>query len=439
MKTKRIVALALAGALALGAVTPAFAEEGKKVTATTTKEELTKKTAEAYNKVRNAQKKVVDDLTKKKSDLEKDVQKKREADQAALTAVTKKQAEIDVQNIKIEAQDKKIADKQDELNKTLDAMHDEIVKLGAIKNLYADKFLGSDKEYNDAIEARKKVVAEEMKNANKSDAEINDAISVPTTPKTDAKIAALREARKLYNDKYSGLVDTAATQTHDFQNLKKEKGDLQAVLEKLQEELKTLTAAQKATNLAYGTAKKDLEVTNDTLLKEQVVLTSIEEVGKYLTDQVVKNEVDPKIAEMANKDEVFFILYYLENVRGLKISNETLKALNLDEATIKAYEDVLADEGSVAPAESSQEEESKKPDESKPNEEKPGTSEETPAPVVPGNKDNTATDNKDNKKDNKKATKKSKKAPKTGDIAVLAYAGTAVLAAGAYVASKKRK
>ena len=113
--------------------------------------------------------------------------------------------------------------------------------------------------------------------------------------------------------------------------------------------------------------------------------------------------------------------------------------MNLDEATIKAYEDVLADEGSVAPAESSQEEESKKPDESKPYEEKPGTSEETPAPVVPGNKDNTATDNKDNKKDNKKATKKSKKAPKTGDIAVLAYAGTAVLAAGAYVASKKRK
>ena len=58
MKTKRIVALALAGALALGAVTPAFAEEGKQVTATTTKEELTKKTAEAFNKVRNAQKKV---------------------------------------------------------------------------------------------------------------------------------------------------------------------------------------------------------------------------------------------------------------------------------------------------------------------------------------------------------------------------------------------
>ncbi|GEM_PF-6175728 len=443
MKTKRIVALALAGALALGAVTPAFAEEGKKVTATTTKEELTKKTAEAYNKVRNAQKKVVDDLTKKKSDLEKDVQKKREADQAALTAVTKKQAEIDVQNIKIEAQDKKIADKQDELNDTLDLMHDEIVKLGAIKNLYADKFLGSDKEYEDAIEARQKVVAEEMTKAGKSAAEIKAATTDwPSTEKTDAKVAALREARVLYNASYKDLVVTAATQTHDFQNLKKEKGDLQAVLEKLQEELKTLTAKQKATNLAYGTAKKDLEVTNDTLLKEQVVLKRIEEVGKYLTDQAVKNEVDPKIAEMANKDEVFFILYYLENVRGLKISAETLKALNLDEATIKAYEDVLADEGSVAPAESSQEEESKKPDESKPNEEKPGTSEETPAPVVPGNKDNTATDNKDNKdnkKDNKKATKKSKKAPKTGDIAVLAYAGTAVLAAGAYVASKKRK
>lgn len=439
MKTKRIVALALAGALALGAVTPAFAEEGKQVTATTTKEELTKKTAEAFNKVRNAQKKVVDDLTKKKNALEKDVKDKRDADQEALQAVTEKQAEIDVKNIKIEAQDKAIADKQDELNGTLDDMHDEIVKLGAIKNLYADKFLGSDQEYDDAIAARKQVVTAEMKEAGKSDAEITDATTLPATEKTDAKLAALQKAKDLYDESYKTLVETAETQSHALQDLKKAKADLQAELEKLQEELKTLTAAQKATNLAYGTAKKDLEVTNETLLKEQVVLKRIEEVGKYLTDQAVKNEVDPKIAEMANKDEVFFILYYLENVRGLKISAETLKALNLDEATIKAYEDVLADEGAVAPAESSKEEESKKPEESKANEEKPATSEETPAPVVPGKEDNKATDKKDNKKDEKKADKKSKKAPKTGDIAVLAYAGTAVLAAGAYVASKKRK
>ncbi len=439
MKTKRIVALALAGALALGAVTPAFAEEGKKVTATTTKEELTKKTAEAFNKVRNAQKKVVDDLTEKKGKLKEDVEQKRLDDLAAIKAVTEKQAEIDVKNINIEAQDKAIADKQGELNDTLDLMHDEIVKLGAIKNLYADKFLGSEQEYTDAIKARIQVVTEAMKKAGKTDAEINDAVAYPSTTKTEATIKALREARDLYNKSYKNLVVTAETQSHDLQDLKKAKGDLQAELEKLQEELKTLTAAQKATNLAYGTAKKDLEVTNDTLLKEQVVLKRIEEVGKYLTDQAVKNEVDPKIAEMANKDEVFFILYYLENVRGLKISAETLKALNLDEATIKAYEDVLADEGSVAPAESSQEEESKKPEESKPNEEKPDASEEKPAPNVPGKEDNKATDKKDNKKDEKKADKKSKKAPKTGDIAVLAYAGTAVLAAGAYVASKKRK
>lgn len=435
MKTKRIVALALAGALALGAVTPAFAEEGKKVTATTTKEELTKKTAEAYNKVRNAQKKVVDDLTKKEKALrEEEVPTKRANDLKAIKAVTEKQAEIDVKNIKIEEKDKEIADKQNELNKTLDKMHDEIVKLGAIENLYADKFLGSEQEYTDAIIARKKVVVAEQMKKGSTEAEA----TAYAEGANDPLVVALRKARALYNASYKNLVVTAETQSHALQGLKKAKADLQAELEKLQEELKTLTAAQKATNLAYGTAKKDLEVTNETLLKEQVVLKRIVEVGKYLTDQAVKNEVDPKIAEMANKDEVFFILYYLENVRGLKISAETLKALNLDEATIKAYEDVLADEGSVAPAESSQEEESKKPDESKPNEEKPGTSEETPAPVVPGNKDNTATDNKDNK-DNKKDNKKSKKAPKTGDIAVLAYAGTAVLAAGAYVASKKRK
>lgn len=113
------------------------------------------------------------------------------------------------------------------------------------------------------------------------------------------------------------------------------------------------------------------------------------------------------------------------------ISEATLKELKLDARVSKAFQDVLGTEDSIEAPESSESKEEPKPEESKANEEKPVTSEENPAPVVPGTEDNKATDKKDNKK--------SKKAPKTGDIAVLAYAGTAVLAAGAYVASKKRK
>ena len=72
---------------------------------------------------------------------------------------------------------------------------------------------------------------------------------------------------------------------------------------------------------------------------------------------------------------------------------------------------------------------------------KPGDSEQPGGEQKPGDSQNPAKpdmNNKDGKKDEKK-DKKDKKAPKTGDISVLAYAGSAVLAAGAFVASKKRK
>lgn len=432
MKTKRIVALALAGALALGAVTPAFAEEAKKAT----KEELTLNTAQAFNKVVVAQKKVVDDLEKKLEDLKKDQETKLTKQNDARAAVLAKKADIKAQEKKIEDIQKDIEKKQDERKSLVDEASDLLIELGEIKKSYDFEFKSSDAEYKALYEARWK----EFKNEQAKEG-ITDNAQLQEKWNKDAKRLVIKQAQNKFK-KYQGKLDDAKTKSHEIQNRVKDKKFEEAILEKKQEELKTLEAAEKAANSAYAAVTKDVEVTNQKLLDELVVQKRIAEVGKYLTQQNIKEVVDPKIAEMANKDNVFFILWYLEAHQNLRISQEALKELNLDGATLKAYEDVLADEGSVAPAESSQEEESKKPDESKPNEEKPGTSEETPAPVVPGNKDNTATDNKDNKdnkKDNKKATKKSKKAPKTGDIAVLAYAGTAVLAAGAYVASKKRK
>lgn len=171
----------------------------------------------------------------------------------------------------------------------------------------------------------------------------------------------------------------------------------------------------------------DLQDTEDQLDKEEDVLKRITNLKGKFTVETIKNVTNPKLVALAEKDLVAYFLGRLAE-ESTFISEATLKELKLDARVLKAYQDVLGTQDSIEAPESSESKEEAKPEESKANEEKP-------APVVPGTEDNKTTD----KKDNKKATKKSKKAPKIGDIAVLAYAGTAVLAAGAYVASKKRR
>lgn len=190
---------------------------------------------------------------------------------------------------------------------------------------------------------------------------------------------------------------------------------------------KTYNASEKK----WVQGKVDLQDTEDQLDKEEDVLKRITNLKGKFTVETIKNETNPKLVALAEKDLVAYFLGRLAE-ESTFISEATLKELKLDARVLKAYQDVLGTEDSIEAPESSESKEEAKPEESKANEEKP-------APVVPGTEDNKTTDKKDNKKDNKKATKKSKKAPKTGDIAVLAYAGTAVLVAGAYVASKKRK
>lgn len=426
MKTKRIVALALAGALALGAVTPAFAEEGKdaKVVDTTITAEKAQK---AWEKVYQAQTALVAEAKENVAKLQAEYNKfKKDKD---TTNMERKGAQGEVQKAEdaIEANKKLIEDEKAGAK----FYEDEIVKARAefvtnkAENPKAEAALGNAKEY-DAV----------IKQANKRgdtdrEAELNKL-----------KNLFMYHAYDASNGKKYTIPEMIANKDWHLEEMKKYQNlanDLQTVLDQKNEALAKAEAAYKVNEQGFIQKEIDLRDAKDDLDKKEDVLTRLGSIKKDRTIELVKKETNPKWIAFAEKDLAGYLVgKYLE--AGL-ISKENVKELKLDSRVLDVYNDILGDEGKVS-EESSQEEESKKPDESKPNEEKPGTSEETPAPVVPGNKDNTATDNKDNKdnkKDNKKATKKSKKAPKTGDIAVLAYAGTAVLAAGAYVASKKRK
>lgn len=415
MKTKRIVALALAGALALGAVTPAFAEEAKKADATVTAE----KTLDAYVKVVAAQQKTIATLTKKKDDLTKLVAESAAEMEKNHTALAEKQGLVEAAQKAIKALDDEIEAKKVEITKKEAELTD------ALKT-YADKYgqkpLADAKRYDDEINKADKAgdtKAKDLWTAKKTAFEAISKIDGELKKLQDngeEKPEGLRQLILKKNDKVTDK-DIAVAAANDAEK------------------------AYNASEKKWVQAKVDLQDTEDQLDKEEDVLRRIKELKGKFTVETIKNETNPKLVALAEKDLVAYFLGRLAEERAF-ISEATLKELKLDARVLKAYQDVLGTEDSIEAPESSESKEEPKPDESKPNEEKPGTSEEKPAPVVPGNKDNTATDNKDNKdnkKDNKKATKKSKKAPKTGDIAVLAYAGTAVLAAGAYVASKKRK
>lgn len=412
MKTKRIVALALAGALALGAVTPAFAEEAKKVDATVTAE----KTLDAYTKVVAAQMKTIATLKEKKKDLEETVTESEAKMKANHNKLAEKQGLAEAAQKAIEAQDKKIEDKKAEIKEKEDEL------TGALKtyiDTYGEKPLANEDRYDDeALKAEK-------------------AGDTAAKDKWNEKKGAFA-AIKTLDGELKKLQDNTVAGQEGLRQLILEKNDLVTKKDIAVDVAKDAEKAYNASEKKWVQAKVDLQDTEDQLDKEEDVLVRIKSLKGKFTAETVKNETNPKLVALAEKDLVAYFLGRLAEERTF-ISEATLKELKLDARVLKAYQDVLGTEDSIEAPES-KEEESNKPGETKPNEEKP-------APVVPGKednkpadkKDNKVADKKDNKKDNKKATKKNKKAPKTGDIAVLAYAGTAVLAAGAYVASKKRK
>ncbi|WP_019190754.1 LPXTG cell wall anchor domain-containing protein [Levyella massiliensis] len=414
MKTKRIVALALAGALALGAVTPAFAEEAKETkNAETIKlEELTaKKTSEAYGKIVEAQANTVEEAQSNYDKAVKYEAETKKEDESARQWKAKRAADL-----------KNAQDAIDEVKDKIDALS--ALQLD-VRNAKDHSEMEYSKKFNKA-------------NPLRNEKAYRDAIIYAKNTHDAAGAAALQEQLDYFLVKIKPFQDRDEKLVEDIDNAKLSLKALTTKKDIAQAKYDDAEKWAQETQEKWTQAWKDMIVKKHVLATEEDNLNRIKELQGYFTEKTIKNETNPALVKLAKED---FLTYFLVKLQAddWYITESTLKKLNLSEDLLKQYHDVLADEGSVAPAESSQEEESKKPDESKPNEEKPGTSEDKPAPVVPGKEDKPATDKKDNKKDNKKATKKSNKAPKTGDIAVLAYAGTAVLAAGAYVASKKRK
>lgn len=482
MKTKRIVALALAGALALGAVTPAFAEEGKKA------ESIAKKynTTEEYTKVFHAQRMTVEKLQKEEAELLAKVvdDGKTEnlftADRDAKVEVLKAEKVVADDEEDIQKKADEIADKKKEQVENENAIGALKRQLNKIPNNPDKEFLDSAKLYKEklqqivpnAVKATEKTadsiwakLTQEEKNkvANKyakgvadfnkakwSDVDKLKVLNDYLKEKTEAaKLAnktyvAVNEAYKLFRktNGFKALSDNGQKLNGEMIVLEQQKAELENTLKLDKHLLDNAKAEAASANLEFGKAKKAYEDKRQERVAQENILDDLEKIGETLTVEQVEGVTNPAIVELGQKDKTAFVVFYMLTHQNHKISVETLKQLGLDESILKSYNDLLGDETDPKPGkseESSQEEESKKPDESKPNEEKPDASEDKPAPIVPGKEDKPATDKKDNKKDNKKATKKSNKAPKTGDIAVLAYAGTAVLAAGAYVASKKRK
>lgn len=466
MKTKRIVALALAGALALGAVTPAFAEEGKKA------ESIAKKynTTEEYTKVYDAQRKTVEKLYKEEAELKTKSEEKAAEDKQAKLDVMDAEKTVSDDEERIQGKVEEIVAKKKEQTKNNN-------NIGALKRKLVEIPFNPDKDFLDSSEAYTKKINELKEKISLTDDEAKAAIDKALAAKKvkdgdtatlsddekdaalttalvakqndDPVVKAVTTAKSYYEngfgdvlDSFVQLTENAEKLVNDLRGLEQEKAQFENTL-KLNKHLLDNAKAEAATaNLEYGKAKKAYEDKIQERIEQENILDDLKKIGQTLTVEQVEGVTNPAIVELGQKDKTAYIVFYLLTHQNHKISAETLKQLGLNESILKSYNDLLGDETDPKPGkseESSKEEESKKPEESKPNEEKPGTSEDKPAPIVPGKEDKPATDKKDNKKDNKKATKKSNKAPKTGDIAVLAYAGTAVLAAGAYVASKKRK
>ncbi|MBY0585177.1 LPXTG cell wall anchor domain-containing protein [Murdochiella sp. Marseille-P8839] len=398
MKTKRIVALALASALALGAVaTPVLAAP----TATEVKG-LT--SSEAYAKIIAAQQEVVKEAQKKFDDAKKAEKKKAKDWADAKEAVKDAKLEVIEAQQAIDAANKQIdywMEKQTENRNNKDMLElDYAEQFDGLGNILED-----DAAYIRAIE-----IAEKEGNA-----ELAQKLKDAQQWVKDNNIEKLNRDDKWYAKSIELKKDELVqlNQTKAYKDLL----------------LKEAEAAEKAAQLAWAQAFQDMEMLEDELNLREVELNKIKTFQRKATEEMIKGETNPKLAELAAKDYVAYWLAKLVYDEEVLLP-ETVKKLNLGEEILKQYHDILGDEETMEPKDSeSQNTEAPKPDDTQAP--KPDTTEEAPKPDT--KPEVKPEDKKEEKKDDKKV------APKTGDIAVLAYAGSAVLAAGAFVASKKRK
>lgn len=397
MKTKRIVALALASALALGAVaTPVLAAP----TATEVKG-LT--SSEAYAKIIAAQQEVVKEAQKKFDDAKKDEAKKakewadaKDAVKDAKLEVIDAQKEIDAANNQIDYWTRKQKENRNKKDMLELDYAEEFEGLGNI--------LEDEAAYDRAIEI--------------ADKEGNDEL---VEKLSNAKEWFLSKDIKKLNDNDKWYAKSIELKKDELVQLNQTKAYKDLLLKEAED-------AEKAAQLAWAQAFQDMETLEDELNLREVELDKIKTFQRKATEEMIKGETNPKLAELAAKDYVAYWLAKLVYDEEVLLP-ETVKKLNLGEEILKQYHDILGDEETIEPQES----ESDKSEEPTP-EPKPEPKPEPQPDVKPDTKpDVKPEDKKEDKKDDKKV------APKTGDIAVLAYAGSAVLAAGAFVASKKRK
>ena len=371
MKTKRIVALALAGALAFGGVlvTPPVLADGEM--AVETQKEVTQKQLERAAEdmsdviadyVDDAQKKV-DELTEKKT---KDELEKKATD----TKAAKEAAEAELEMAKQGVDTAKEAVKQAERN-LADAKT-------ALDRLLQD---------NDLPDAKEETI----------DAKIDDL----RKNKKENEAGALEAAKQ-------GILDAQAMVDQAQEALESANNDLKAANNKVEG---AEFAVKKATKPAED-AQAALEKANKEIEAAEKTLADAKEVQEKFDNMDL--DADDVNAHMDTKGQD---------------PKAVVKAV-FDKANPGMAAKLTAILGNMPIVPGT-------PDDSQ----KPGDSEQPGGEQKPGDSQNPAKpdmNNKDGKKDEKK-DKKDKKAPKTGDISVLAYAGSAVLAAGAFVASKKRK
>ena len=382
MKTKRIVALALAGALALGGAlaTPVLADEAKQVQAAVSAEEYLATYAVTQARLATNKKnadaavekltKSIKDQNKLKNDAKKEYDEAVKAYNAAYTAYQEKMDETKA------AKDAKDAAQED--------LDDALAQYGLAK---ADKA---------SISAAKKALKAYI-NANKNS----------TDPAVKAEVKKKQDLLNELNDQ--ATVDKILA-------LPKAVEDAQKALDKAKKE-------EGRAKVANDNAKNNYDATKSAFEEAKAPLKGMKEDLKKAEDnaKVAQDLIDNFGLISSDLDALVKQGYKFGNKSAKQILEQVFRDKSQDEALTAEFVKVMG--GDVTPAPNPDQ----KPDDQKP-EVKPGTPEVKPGKpeVKPGQT------GKDNKKDNKKA-------PKTGDITVLAYAGSAVLAAGAFVASKKRK
>lgn len=371
MKTKRVVALALAGALAFGGVlvTPPVLADGEM--AVETQKEVTQKQLErAQEDMSDVITDYVDDADAKVKELEKKKTDDELEKKATETKTVKEAAEAELETAKQGQEAAKAAVKQAERNL-------EDAKT-ALNRLLKD---------NDLPDAKEETI----------DAKIDDL----RKDKKENEAGALEAAKQ-------GILDAQAMVDQAQTALDQANEDLTVANNKAED---AQFALDKATKPAED-AKAALEKADKEIEAAQKTLDEAKEVQELFDNlDLVADDINTHM-DTKGKDPKAVIKTVFDRMYPSKAAKLAAILGNMPIVPPTPGED-----------------------------QKPGDSEQPGGEQKPGDSQNPAKpdmNNKGDKKDEKK-DKKDKKAPKTGDISVLAYAGSAVLAAGAFVASKKRK